>query len=101
MKTDLRLTIYRMPDETEGHTLRASHVLMLGTTPLIRAYVDLPLTPWSPEMEWPEDMWSLALSLERALGIMCSYRDIRGEVAKPPVSASAVRLSASGVKLRV
>jgi len=100
MKTDLRLTIYRMPDETEGQTLRASHVLMLGTTPLIKAYVNLPLTPWSPEMDWPEDMWSLALSLERALGIMCSYRDIRGEVAKPPISASAVRLSNGGVRLR-
>ena len=100
MKSEITLTIFRMPDSmATGGTLRVSHVLCIGTTPLLRAYEDRPWTPWSPEVEWPEDMWSLALSLEKALDVRCNYRDVRGEVALPPVRASTIRLNGTGIRL--
>jgi hypothetical protein len=80
MKTPT-LKLYRMPDAAEGtDSLRVSFVVTLNGVPLIKASELRPLTPWSPDdVECPQDVHSLVLSLEKALGIYCGWSDIREE----------------------
>jgi hypothetical protein len=87
VRKKLSLMLYRMPDQpgttpTGEATLLVSFVLVLdggnGPVPLIKSTEARPYTPWSPDdVACPDDVNSLVLSLEKALGIYCGWADIR------------------------
>lgn len=87
------LILYRMPDEHHGMTTKACFVLSLNGIPLIKTSQEFPWSRHSPEAFAPDDLYSLAQALEKALSVECVYRDIR---IKPP----QVTLRGGGTTIR-
>lgn len=73
------LKLYRMADEISPDGLRVCYVVTLNSVPLMKSHELRPMTPWSPDdVVCPEDMNSLVLSIEKALGVYCGWADLRG-----------------------